>query len=703
MALSPGVRFSSPPSGAEEGEEFSYATAFPQPYTMAAAFDDVLWAEVGGVIGTEARAFGNAGRAGRNWWSPTVNLFRDPRWGRGQEGPGEDGLVGKRYVRGFVGGLQQQVDDKGRWMVMATCKHVAGYDLEDWHGTVRYGFDARVEVRDLAEYYMQPFQECARDVGVSALMCSYNSVNGVPACADPYLMQDLVREHWGWGREEAGTYVVSDCGAVRYAFSDHGYRGTREEVVAESLRSGVDLDCGYYYPDYLGSAVKKGLLSEEDLDQALVRLYSGLVRTGFFDADDPWREIGWKDVATPEARKLALTAAEEGIVLLKNDGVLPLKMPEKGKLKLAVFGSWANATVEMQGNYQGVAQSIKSPIEALEQLDHVEVVTADWERSKYEFVKGEKPDVVITIDGNRLEDAKETRDRDRLEWHGDYSDTVFSLGELGIPIIVVNLGEQFDSGPYLRDDSVSAILYGGYGGQAGGEALANILAGKAAPAGRLPVTQYPLEYVYSIDLTDMALRPDPETGRPGRTYRWYNNATFAFGYGLHYTTFSTALTGPKTSRFSIADLVAQCDSSKHLDLCPFRPEEPGLSVRVTNTGNAESDFVLLAFIAGEFGELPYPFKTLVDYTRVQDIRGGKSADVELSLTLGGLARHDAKGNQILYPGKYRLLLEEPSEVVWEFELVGEEAVLDLWPQPRSSEGSKLKSQDPSRSDPRSEL
>ena len=187
-----------------------------------------------------------------------------------------------------------------------------------------------------------------------------------------------------------------------------------------------------------------------------------------------------------------------------------------------------------------------------------------------------------------------------------------------------------------------------------------------------------------IDMTDMALRPDPKTGRPGRTYRFFDNATFPFGYGLHYTTFSTALTKPSKATFSISDLVADCDSDKHLDQCPFSPDANrlGITTLVTNTGETESDFVLLAFIAGEFGEEPYPFKTLVDYTRVQDLPGGKEEEVELRLTLGGLARHDTEGNQILYPGKYRLLLDEPSQVVWEFELTGDEVVLDVWPQPR---------------------
>lgn len=193
-------------------------------------------------------------------------------------------------------------------------------------------------------------------------------------------------------------------------------------------------------------------------------------------------------------------------------------------------------------------------------------------------------------------------------------------------------------------------------------------------------------------MTDMVLRPDPETNRPGRTCRWYDNATFPFGFGEHYTTFSTALSKPKTASFDIADLVAQCDGGKHLDLCPVQPSgrDKGFSVRVANTGKVESDVVLLAFIVGEFGPLSYPLKTLVAYTHVQDLKGGKEEEeeevVELSIKLGGLARHDTNDNQVLYPGKYRLLLDEPSQVAWEFELVDAEVVMDHWPQPESWAG-----------------
>ena len=662
VADAPGVFF------ADKGE-FSYATAFPQPYTMGAAFDDHLIYEVARVTSIEGRAFSNAKRAGVNFWSPDVNLYRDPRWGRGQEVPGEDAYHVKRYAKAFVRGMQG--DDPDRWRTAATCKHVAAYDIEDWQGRVRYGLDLQVSIQDLAEYYMQPFQTCARDSKVAALMCSYNAVNGTPACADSYLMEDIVRKHWGWTDE--GSHVVSDCGAIRYGFSDHDFRPERQQMVAESLNAGVDLDCGYYYPDYLEEALRNGLIAEATIDQALERLYSALVKTGFFDSDDPYRALSWSDVGGSEADALALRAAEEGVVLLKNDEVLPLKLDRK--LKIVVFGSWMNATVEMQGNYQGKAKSIKTPLAALQELENVEVITANWQISKFALVKEVKPDVVIAIDGIRTMDAMETRDRTLIEWPHEMSDVVLSMEPLGVPVIVVNMAEQFDSGLYLRNPASNAVIWAGYGGQSGGEALANIISGKAAPAGRLPVTQYPLEYVYAMDMTDMNLRGDPKTGRLGRTYRWFDNATLPFGFGLHYTEFEIAPQLSTTS-LDIAELLKNCKGP--LDLCPLHT----FKVEVTNSGKVKSDFSLLAFVASEVGPKPFPLRTLVAYDRLSDIEPEQTKTASLELTLGSLARHDEQGNQILYPGQYTLMFDEPTQAVLGLILGGKETVLDHWPQPR---------------------
>ncbi|KAF7514945.1 hypothetical protein G7054_g14873 [Neopestalotiopsis clavispora] len=306
VASSPGVQFAS--SG-----NYSYATSFPQPILMGAAFDDALIEAVATVVSTEARAFNNANRSGLDYWTPNINPYRDPRWGRGQETPGEDPFHIKSYVKALIKGLQG--DDPDYLKVVATCKHFAGYDIENWGGNERYGFDAIINSQELSEYYMQPFKACARDAKVASIMCSYNALNGVPTCANSYILQDVLRDHWNW--TDDGFYVVSDCDAIQNVFLPHNYSLTREGAAADSLIAGTDLNCGTYYPMHLPAAYDQGLFDDTVIDQALVRLYSAQVRLGMFDpaSSTAYRSLAFADVNTPEAQGLALKAAEEGIRL----------------------------------------------------------------------------------------------------------------------------------------------------------------------------------------------------------------------------------------------------------------------------------------------------------------------------------------------------------------------------------------------------
>ena len=193
VASSPGVNFST------QGD-FSYATSFPQPILMSAAFDDQLIHDVASVVSTEARAFNNANRSGLDFWTPNINPYKDPRWGRGQETPGEDPYHISSYVKNLIAGLQGGFGPKIK-KIVATCKHFVAYDLESWEGNYRYQFNAVVDDQDLSSYYMQPFRACARDSNVGSVMCSYNALNGVPTCADPYILQTILREHWNWTNE----------------------------------------------------------------------------------------------------------------------------------------------------------------------------------------------------------------------------------------------------------------------------------------------------------------------------------------------------------------------------------------------------------------------------------------------------------------------------------------------------------------------
>lgn len=640
---------------------------------------------MGTVVSTEARAFNNANKSGLNFWTPNINPYRDPRWGRGMETPGEDPFHLKSYVKSLIRGLQGG-ENPDVFKVIATCKHFTAYDLEDWMGNERYGYDALVSPQDLSSYYMQPFQACARDGNVGSIMCSYNALNGVPSCANSYILQDILRDHWNW--TEAHQYVVSDCDAVQNVYLPHAYKPTREEAVASQLAAGTDMDCGTYYGLHLPDAYSQGLIDDDDLDVAVVRLYTSLVRLGYFDPADasPYRALTWDNVSTPAAEALAQKAAEEGIVLLKNDGVLPLDLPTDTTTSIALIGQWANATDDMQGNYAGVAPFLHSPYYAFSQLANVNAIyggtpddpTTDGYPAA--IAAATAADIVIYADGPTTTDEAEANDRYTIRWSGERIDIITQLAGLGKPFVLLQMGDQIDNAPFLDHPNISAIVWGGYPGQAGGDAIANVLTGAVAPAGRLPVTQYPASYVNEVAMTDMALRPNATSGNPGRTYMWYDKATLPFGHGLHYTTFSAALAVDADASTSgddtwdIAALLADCTAT-YLDLCPFLT----VPATVTNAGSVDSDYVALAFISGQYGPTPYPLKQLVAYQRLFNVTAGTTATAQLNLTLGSLGRHDEAGNLVLYPGDYSLLLDVPALATWNFTLTGNETVLDEWP------------------------
>ncbi|KAF2669569.1 glycoside hydrolase [Microthyrium microscopicum] len=668
VAHSPGVKFS-------KNGNFSYATSFPQPITMGAAFDDALIKDVATIISTEARAFSNAGRTGLDFWTPNINPFRDPRWGRGQETPGEDPFHLSSYVHALIDGLQGNTESRYK-RIVATCKHYAGYDIEQWQGNARFGFNAVISPQDLVEYYMPPFQECARDSNVGAFMCSYNAVNGVPACADPYLLQTILREKWNWSSEQ--QWVTSDCDAVANVFTDHHFTKTPEEAVAESLKAGTDVDCGPYYQKYLPNAYKQGLFNDSVLDMALIRQYSSLIRLGYFDPAEaqPYRSVGFDSVATEGNLALAKRAAVEGMVLLKNDGLLPLSI--KNKPKISLLGDWANATTQMQGNYKGTAPFLTSPLAAAQNLSATVTYASTPEAAK-------DADVIIYIGGIDNHIEAEDLDRNSISWNASQLSTISTLSSYGKKMLVVQMGGgQVDSSAIKANANISALIWAGYPGQAGGTALFDIITGVSAPAGRLPITQYPASYVDAVPMTDMALRPGPKN--PGRTYKWYTGKpVFEFGHGLHYTKFSASIVteGGLAKSYSISDLMSKCKASiadsssgvKYADKCALGT----VHAAIKNKGNVTSDYVALGFLAGQFGPAPHPKKSLVAYTRLSDIAGGASQTADLDLTLGSLARVEDNGKKVLYPGTYKLEVDNGPLTSVTFTLTGEKATLDEWP------------------------
>lgn len=429
---------------------------------------------------------------------------------------------------------------------------------------------------------------------------------------------------------------------------------------------------------------------------ALKRLYQGLIKAGYFDpADqDPYRAIAWSDVNTEEAQDLALQSATDGIVLLKNDGTLPINFEGKS---VALIGHWANATRQMLGGYSGVPPYFHNPVYAAEQLNltyyyatgpvaQLNSAADTWTTAALDAA--DKADVVLYFGGNDLTIEAEDGDRDSIAWPEAQLTLLGKLSALGKPLVVVQLGDQNDDTPLLKDDNVSAVLWAGFPGQSGGTAVFDILAGKSSPAGRLPTTQYKASYVDAVPMTEMALRPIPG-GSPGRTYRWFNDPVLPFGYGMHYTNFTVAYrqgngsTPANGSTIAIADLLAACDE-KHRDLCTLG--DVPLNVAVRNVGNAtKSDYVALSFLAGDFGPEPRPIKTLVGYTRVRGVEPGKEVVAPLPpLTLGSLARVDESGNTVLYPGSYYLMLDVSDLSEVHFKLTGDAVVLDEFPQPKAA-------------------
>ncbi|KAG6908148.1 hypothetical protein DXG01_005909 [Tephrocybe rancida] len=292
------------------GLKLCTATSFPQAITLASAYDDPSIKAVATVISTEARAFNNFGRAGLDYFTPNINPFRDPRWGRGQETPGEDPYHISQYVLNHIDGLQGGIDSQPYFKIIADCKHYAAYDIENWEGHDRTSFDAQVTLQDLSEYCHPPFQSCVRDTKVASVMCSYNSVNGIPSCANSYLLQTILRDHWGFKDDR---WLTSDCDAVDNIFSTHHFTDTYPEAVADALKAGTDIDCGTAYPLHLPDVFNQSLINRADLEKTLVRQYTSLVRLGYFDPPSvqPYRQLSWSDVNLPDAQNLA---ALEGIV-----------------------------------------------------------------------------------------------------------------------------------------------------------------------------------------------------------------------------------------------------------------------------------------------------------------------------------------------------------------------------------------------------
>ncbi|PQE21948.1 glycoside hydrolase family 3 protein [Rutstroemia sp. NJR-2017a WRK4] len=666
VAGSPGVAFTS-------GGNFSYATSFPMPILTSAAFDDALVNSIAKVVGREGRAFANVGKAGYDFWTPNINGFKDPRWGRGLETPGEDPYRISRYITSLIPGLEGGIDPAEK-QVIATCKHYAVYDVE----TGRNSYDYDPTPQELSEYYMVPFKSCARDAKVGAVMCSYNAVNGIPSCANRYLLQTMLRDHWGW--KKPYQWVTSDCAAITNIYNDHHYVNSSVNAAAVALNAGTDLACesGTIY-NSLTDAVSAGTTTDAVINQSLSRLYTSLVNVGYFGDTSPYSSIGWQDVNTAEAQRLAYEAAVEGMVLLKNDGTLPLP---KSPSNVIIIGPWANATSQMQGNYYGNAPFLISPLTAFK---------ASWKNVTYHrgtsinsndtsdfaatLTAAGNADYVIYCGGIDTSVEAEGRDRISVTWPGNQLTLINELAGLGKKLIVVQFGGgQLDDTALLGNSKVNSLVWAGYPGQAGGNALRDILDGTRTIAGRLPVTQYPANYTDEVSIFDPGLRPISDN--PGRTYMWYTTPVLPFGHGLHYTNFTFAWSAVPSSTYEISTLLSGALSI--IETTAFST----VTAKVTNIGSIGSDYVGLLFISTtDAGPSPYPIKALVSYDRLFDIKSNDSDTLTFSLTLGSLARVATNGSFVIYPGTYVLTLDNEPALSYSFTLTGPETLIESVPIP----------------------
>lgn len=527
------------------------ATVFPHAIGLAAAFDPALLHEVGDTVSTEARAKYNNSVAhndrdiykGLTFWTPNINIFRDPRWGRGQETFGEDPYLTSVLAMSYIDGLQGE----GEYLKSAACaKHFAVHSGPE---ALRHQFNAEVSDKDLWETYLPAFYWSVRD-GVAGVMGAYNRTNGYPCCAQPTLMQEILREKWGFD-----GYFVSDCWAISDICKFHHFTDTMTEAAATAIRTGCDLNCGDTYYHLL-EAYEQDLITEDDITRAAENVFTIRYRLGEFAAERPYADIPFEKLDCAEHRALNLHAAEESIVLLKNDNYLPLDVHTTQNI--AVIGPNAMSVVALEGNYNGMASEYITVADGVRRVftdAHVRVAkgTNIWLDKRNDctgfsnmisegIAYAQHADVTILCLGLDCHiEGEETGVRNEYFDNGDkvqlgLPKTQMDLAEAVCDvcdnvIVVVLAGSAVTLSEKLTRHA-KAILHGWYPGAVGGLAIARLIGGLCSPSGRLPVTFYrQIEDIPAFT----------EYGMEGRTYRYFRGEPlYPFGYGLSYTHFRYA-------------------------------------------------------------------------------------------------------------------------------------------------------------------
>jgi len=616
------------------------ATVFPQAIALAATFDEAFIEEVASAISDEARAKYNEaikqGNRGQYWgltfWTPNINIFRDPRWGRGQETYGEDPYLTGRIGTAFVRGLQG--NDPENLKTAACAKH---YAVHSGPEKLRHTFDAVVSKKDLFETYLPAFKALV-DAGVESVMGAYNRTLGEPCCGSPYLLKDILRGKWGFK-----GHVVSDCWAIRDFHEHHKITGTPEESAALALNSGCDLNCGCTYP-MLTVSLKKGLVTEEAINTALKRLLRTRFKLGMFDNEGKGKfgKLDRKVINCEKHQKLALKAAEKSIVLLKNDkDLLPLDSSAK---KITVVGPGAANAHTLFGNYYGVSSRFVTVLEGLaEKVKDKYGINLEYRQgclmygandmSNAEFGQANAADIIIAVMG--LDGAIEGEEGDAIAsdsngdrtyielppWQVNFLQKVRAAGK---PVILVLTG---GSPIAIPEDIADAVIFAWYPGELGGKAVADIIFGDTVPSGKLPIT---------FPVSTAQLPPYEDYSMKGRTYRYMKEKPlYPFGFGLSYTGFrfdSLALSAPSIS--AAATVKAK--------------------VTLSNTGKRDAENVVQIYVSKDERGADDPEFSLRAFRRVL-VPAGKSVTAEFALSAAAFETVNAEGDSVLLPGSYTVI------------------------------------------------
>jgi beta-glucosidase len=628
------------------------ATVFPQAIGLASTWNPELIQRMTTVISDEGRAKHHDAVSrgvyseyyGLTFWSPNINIFRDPRWGRGQETYGEDPYLTSRLGVSFVRGLQG--GDPTYFKTVATAKHFAVHSGPE---AQRHSFNAVVSARDLYMTYLPAFKALVTEAKVYSVMGAYNRINGEAACASPFLLQKTLRGDWGFD-----GYVVSDCGAIADIYYNHLLVKTAAEAAALAVKIGCDLECCGTYgiectDSELSGAVAEGLLTEEDINRAVSRLFTARFRLGMFDPPEmvSYTQISMSVVDSPEHRALALEVAQQSLVLLKNqDNLLPLDASQIQSI--AVIGPNADETLVLTGNYMG------TPAEPVSVLAGIRTAAPDAEilyargceivgNSQDGFAEAvdaaSKAQVAVMVMGLSQalegEEGQNEGNPPGVRSRGDRTTTLNlppiqqqlleAVYATGTPVVLVLINGSMISINWA-DENIPAILEAWYPGQAGGTAVANALFGLYNPGGRLPVTFYrSIEDLPRFDDYNMH----------NRTYRYFmGDPLYKFGYGLSYTTFA----------YSNLQVTPETVAAG---------EPVTVQVEVENTGAREGDEVVQLYLQDVEATSPVPQITLQGLARTH-LAPGEKQTVEFTLTAEQLSFFDDVDGWTLQPGDFRL-------------------------------------------------